>query len=304
MGFAIGGILVLIVLAAGLWAWAPDRSRAALNEKYRRPSTEFLTAAGATLRVRDIGAKGAPAIILLHGFGSSLETWDAWAAVLAADHRVVYFDLPGSGLSSTDPSSDYGDARTLQIIAALMDQIGVERASFVGNSLGGRIAWKMAEQYPLRVAKLVLISPDGFASPGFEYGREPKVPGVLNLMKYFLPKSILRKNLAVAYVDPTRLTDSVVDRYYDLLLAAGNREAMLERMRQTRLVDPRPLLRSIQSATLLMWGEKDAMIPFANAADYLKELPHATLVPLVNLGHVPQEEAPEQSVAPVLKFLQ
>jgi pimeloyl-ACP methyl ester carboxylesterase len=127
---------------------------------------------------------------------------------------------------------------------------------------------------------------------------------VLNLMKYFLPKSILRKNLAVAYVDPTRLTDSVVDRYYDLLLAAGNREAMLARMRHTRLVDPRPLLRRIQSVTLLMWGEKDAMIPFANAADYLKELPHATLVPLANLGHVPQEEAPRESLAPVRKFLQ
>jgi len=303
VGLTVGSLLALALLAVGVWAWAPDRSRAILNEKYQRPSTHFLKVAGATLRVRDLGAKGAPAIILLHGFGSSLETWDAWASALAAGHRVVYFDFPGSGLSLPDPASDYSDARTLNIINALMDQIGIDQANFIGNSMGGRIAWKMAQQRPQRVLKLVLISPDGFASPGFDYGKPPKVPGVLNLMKHFLPRSVLRKNLAAAYVDPTRLSEPVVDRYYELLLATGNREAMLARMKQTILVDPRPLLKRIEIATLIIWGEQDAMIPFDNAADYMKELPHGTLVPLANLGHVPHEEAPQQSLAPVLTFL-
>jgi pimeloyl-ACP methyl ester carboxylesterase len=303
IGIAAGGLLVLALLLAGVWAWAPDRSRAGLNEKYLRPSDHFLEVSGATLRVRDIGSKTAPVIVLLHGFGSSLETWQSWATALAADHRVIYFDFPGCGLSPPDPAGDYGDARTLEIVTALLDRLGVDKAVFVGNSMGGRIAWKMAAERPSRVSKLVLISPDGFSSPGFDYGKPAQVPRVLTLMRYFLPRAVLRANLAVAYADPNRLSDSVLDRYYGFLLAAGNRDAMLERMKQTVLVDPVPMLRAITAPTLVMWGEKDAMIPHANSADYMRELPHGTLVSFADLGHVPQEESPDESLVPLREFL-
>jgi pimeloyl-ACP methyl ester carboxylesterase len=74
-------------------------------------------------------------------------------------------------------------------------------------------------------------------------------------------------------------------------------------MRQTVLEDPVPLLRRIRAPTLLMWGRQDRMIPYANSADYLRELPHATLVSLPNLGHVPQEESPAESLMPLQRFL-
>lgn len=303
IGIGAGGLLVLGLLLVGVWAWAPDRTRAGLNEKYQRPATQFLEVSGTTLRVRDIGSKTAPVILLLHGFGSSLETWESWATALAADYRVIYFDFPGCGLSPPDPAGDYGDARTIEIVTTLLDRLGVDKAVFVGNSMGGRIAWKIAAEWPSRVAKLVLISPDGFASPGFEYGKQPQVPRVLALMKYFLPRAVLRANLAVAYADPSRLSDSVLDRYYDLLLAAGNRDAMLARMKQTILVDPAPLLRTITAPTLVMWGEKDAMIPYRNSADYMRELQHGKLVSFADLGHVPHEESPDESLVPLRQFL-
>jgi pimeloyl-ACP methyl ester carboxylesterase len=103
-------LLTLGVAAVGVWAWAPDRPRAALNAKYAHPCTVYREVAGVNLRVCDTGAKDAPAVILLHGFGSSLETWEPWAEVLSAEHRVVRFDFPGSGLSGLDPDADYGDA--------------------------------------------------------------------------------------------------------------------------------------------------------------------------------------------------
>jgi pimeloyl-ACP methyl ester carboxylesterase len=149
----------------------------------------------------------------------------------------------------------------------------------------------------------VLISPDGFASPGFQYGKPPQVPTLLHLMKYFLPRPALKMNLTAAYADPTRLTEAVVDRYYELLLASGNREAMLDRMRQSVLEDPVPLLLNIRTPTLLLWGKKDRLIPYTNAADYLASLPNATLVSFADLGHVPHEEAPGESLKPVEKFL-
>ena len=110
-------------------------------------------------------------------------------------------------------------------------------------------------------------------------------------------------NLAPAYVDPTRVNDDLLARYSDLIRAPGARQAMLDRMRQTVLVDPRPLLATIQAPTLLVWGEGDAMIPPANAADYLKTIPTVRLVTLPGAGHLPHEEAAAASLAAVQAFL-
>lgn len=103
--------------------------------------------------------------------------------------------------------------------------------------------------------------------------------------------------------DPNVLTDALVTRYRDLMLAPGTRDPMIARIEQVMLEDPEPLLRGIQAPTPLLWGKKDAMIPITNAADYLRNLPHATLVAMPGLGHVPQEEAPAVSLAPVQAFL-
>jgi pimeloyl-ACP methyl ester carboxylesterase len=255
------------------------------------------------LHVRDSGPKNAPAVLLLHGFGSSLHTWEPWAAVLAGDMRVISLDLPGTGLSAPDPNADYSDTRTLEILLALMDRLGIARTSLAGNSIGGRIAWTFAAKHPDRVNKLVLVSPDGFASPGFEYGKQPKVSATVKLMRYALPKPLLRMSLAPAYANPAVLTDALATRYHDLMLAPGTRDAMIARMEQTVLVNPVPLLKRISAPALLVWGEQDAMIPFANSADYLKALPGSTLISFPGVGHLPHEEAPSQTIAAVHSFL-
>jgi len=303
IGLGVAAAVAVLLLAAATWLWTPDKPLSTLEAKYLRSPNNMIEVAGTRLHVRDDGPKTAPAIIMIHGFGSSLQTWEPWAELLDNKFRVVRFDLPGSGLSSPDPQGNYTDARTISILLALMDRLGIAKASVIGNSIGGRIAWTFAAEHPDRVDKLVLISPDGFASPGFEYGRAPKVPMTLGLMRYVLPKSLLRASLKPAYGDPSALTDQTVNRYYDLMLAPGVRQALLTRMKDTVLVDPRPLLQRIKAPVLLLWGERDGMIPFSNAQAYLQNLPNARLVALPRLGHVPQEEAPQTSVAPVLAFL-
>jgi pimeloyl-ACP methyl ester carboxylesterase len=242
-------------------------------------------------------------VILIHGFGSSLHTWEAWARALSSDYRVIRFDLPGSGLSGADPSGDYTDTRSLQVLTALMDDSGVQRATLIGNSIGGRIAWKFAVRQPDRLDKLVLVSPDGFASSGFSYGVKPDIPLLIRMMRYVLPKPMLRMNLVPAYGDPARLTDELVTCYHDLMLAPGIRDALIARMEQTVLEDPAPLLPRIKAPTLLVWGEKDAMIPFSSSAGYMRSVPDITLAALPGLGHVPQEEDPARSLEPVAAFL-
>ena len=294
--------LAILVGAALAWLYTPDKGRADLEAKYAGPPSQFVEVAGIRLHLRDSGPKSASALVLLHGFGSSLQTWDDWARNLEADHRVIRYDLPGFGLTGADPTTDYSDRRGIAVLLALLDRLGVARASVVGNSMGGRIAWTFAAQNPTRTDKLVLISPDGFASPGLEYGATSKAPLMMRALPYVLPSFMLRDSLAPAFANVDVITDGLFTRYRDMMLAPGVRQAIVDRMNQMVLVDPVPLLKAIQAPTLIMWGEKDGMIPFANSADYLRALPNATLAALPGIGHIPQEEAPT-TVAIVRKFL-
>ncbi len=295
--------LPVALLASAFALYTPDISRAALEARYLDSPAQVRTIAGMSVHVRESGPAQAPALILLHGMGASLHTWEPWARALDNSFRVIRFDLPGHGLTPPDPAGDYSETRSHEILAALMDSLGVVRATLIGNSMGGRIAWSFAAAQPERVEKLVLISPDGFASPGFAYDTPADVPASLGLMRYVLPRWMLRMTLAPAYADAAVMTDSLATRYHDFLLAPGARDAMLERMRQTVLTDPVPRLRRIQAPTLLLWGELDAMIPISNAQDYLDAMPNARLVRLPGLGHLPFEESPTMTVRPVRAFL-
>lgn len=296
----VAGFAVLALAALSLWLYAPDKPRADLAAAY---AGDYRTVDGVRLRLRDSGPRGAPAVILLHGFGASLETWDGWAAPLAQHYRVIRFDLPGFGLTGSDPAGDYSDARAIRVLAGLMDQLGIARAAIVGNSLGGRIAWTFAAQQPDRVSRLVLVSPDGFASPGFAYDKAPDVPLMMQALPYTAPRAMLKANLAAAYARPERLAEATVTRYRDMMLAPGVRRAILARMDQTILHDPVPDLSRIKAPTLLLWGEQDGMIPISNAADYLRAMPNARLTRLPDLGHLPFEEDPARSLVPVERFL-
>jgi pimeloyl-ACP methyl ester carboxylesterase len=301
---ALAGLTSALATAAALvWAWAPDLPRAQLEAAYFTETSEMKTLAGTPVHLQMTGASAGPAIILVHGFGSSLHTWAGWAERLEADYRVVRFDLPGAGLSPPDSTGVYSDERAIEIINALMVDLDLNDAILVGNSLGGRIAWRFALAEPEKTRALVLVSPDGFASAGFEYGKAPKVSFIWSLMRVFLPRIVVKANLEASYGMADRLTDETVSRYYRLLRAPGARKALLERTRQTVLIDPEPLLPQIETPTLLVWGAKDQLIPITNAKDYLRLMPRAELARLEDLGHVPMEEAPDTSIMPVKEFL-
>lgn len=295
--------LLVVLIGLAIWLYTPDGRRAALEERWAAPPSTFVQVAGLRLHLRDTGPREAPAILLLHGFGSSLHTWDDVAAGLEDRFRVLRIDLPGFGLTGTDPGGDYTDARAHVVIAALLDHLGLGRVHVVGSSMGGRIAWSFAAAQPERVARLVLMAPDGFASPGIDYNRSPRVPLLMQALPYTLPRFMVRGGMAPAYADPAALTDGLVERYHAMMVAPGVRRAILDRMGQHILVPPEPLLALIQAPTLLLWGEQDRMVPVTNAEDYLRVMPDARRVVLPNIGHVPMEEAPVEVVRVLREFL-
>ncbi len=300
---------MMVLLFAGIVAcvyllWTPDKDSAQLIEKYAQAPSAFTTIAGTTLHYRDSGPKTAPALVFLHGFGSSLHTWDTWADALDKDYRVIRLDLPGFGLSGENTENDFSDSHDLAVIMGLLDTLHINKANFIGNSLGGKLAWQIAYAYPERVDKLILISPDGFASEGFEYNKQPDSSFMLSAMVWTLPKPALKMNLLPAYADPKSLTTSLLNRYHDLMCAPGVRKSIATRVHQTLLKDPLPMLKSIRAETLLIWGERDAMIPVANAKDYMGAIATSRLVVLPDIGHLPQEEQPQLGLLALQKFLQ
>jgi pimeloyl-ACP methyl ester carboxylesterase len=293
---AITGLAIIVF-------WRSDLSESYLVNKYSNSSSQFIEIGGDRLHVKDTGNPSGPVIVFIHGFGASLHTWEDWSTALEKDYRVIRFDLPGSGLSGPSRSLDYSDDRSNQMILGLLDTLKVPKVSIVGNSIGGRMAWYFTAKHPERVEQLVLISPDGFKSPGMSYDRAPEIPGYLSMIKYIFPQFLFRKNLEIAYFNKSVLSNELFERYYELALYPGNRQAMIDRMRQTVLKDPVPLLKKIDCPVLLLWGAGDAMIPIRNAEDYLGLIPQAKLQAMQNMGHLPQEEDPVRSLAYLIDFL-
>jgi len=297
-------LMAALFLALSLYlAWTPDLSREALLQSYSRAGTYPVKVGEQSVFVQDSGPKDAPSLVLLHGFGASLQTWDAWAGELEKDTRVLRFDVPGFGLSGPAANNDYSDAADVARLLALLDQLGLQQIALGGHSMGGRIAWNFAVAHPERVSQLILVSPDGFPDPSSTSENTYKVSPWLGLMHFSLPAWALKMGVAPAYGDESLLTPQVMRRYHDMMRAPGIRSAVIERMRQSRNIDPVPLLQSLKMPVLLVWGEKDAFIPINNAQDYLKVIPQATLVSVPHAGHVVHEEAPMASVQAVQAFL-
>jgi pimeloyl-ACP methyl ester carboxylesterase len=297
-------MVLALVLMLGWGLWTPDLDRSDLERQYARAGSQFVQTPGLRTHVHTDGPAQAPVVLLLHGFGSSLQTWDAWVQGLAVDHRVVRLDIAGFGLTGPAEPPDYSDEADVQRLLAVVDQLGLSRMTVVGHSMGGRLAWHFAAAHPSRVDKLVLIAPDGFPDPQAKSDKTYDVPAWMGVVRYTLPRWVIHQGVASAYADPSRLDDDTARRYQDMLLAPGVRPAVLARMAQTRNRDPLPWLQRLTMPTLLLWGEQDQMIPVANAMDYQRAIPHAQRLVMPGVGHLPHEEQPHRSLPLLRDFLQ
>lgn len=295
------GAAILAVVMHGLWT--PDLERAELEKRYAASSTQTIELDGLKVHYKETGPQGAPALLLLHGFGSSLQAWDDWSVKLEQKYRVIRLDLPGFGLTGASPDHDYSEEKDLAILTHFANKLGLDKFSVIGHSMGGKMAWSLAAAQPDRVQALVLMAPDGFPETK-DIGTKPyEVPAIMGLIKYVLPKYLVRKSIEPAFAEADALNDALVNRYFDMLRAPGVRGAILERSNQTIYTDPVPRLKAIKAPTLLIWGEQDQMIPSTNAQSYANVLSNSTTVLVPKLGHLLQEEQPEKGLAVVMEFL-
>ncbi len=299
---AVAALSLIGGLSAGLLTWRAQQSLVGVASDYVTADDRMMTVAGANVRVRMEGPADGYPIILIHGFVYSLESFDAWAADLKRDFRVIRFDLLGHGLSGPDPQKRYSPQERAAFIGDLMDSLGLERAVIGGNSLGGLAAWRFAALAPERVSALILVSPGAYPNRGVaDTPLSPPPPFALFL------RNPTEAGVALAlqgvYADKAAITPAGVRRTAVLMRQPGNGDAFVESIEEFSLPDPEPLLKAITAPTLILWGAEDKVIPADQGAQMAAAISNAQLIVYPGVGHVAHEEAAEQSIADVRAFL-
>ena len=245
-----------------------------------------------------------PDMLLLHGLGATKASFFETAAALSRSYRVHALDLPGFGSSSKPATAPY-DARFFATsVAGVMDELGIERAHLVGNSLGGRVAIEVGLRHPERVAGLALLCP---AVAFLKRGYHPIVR-LLRPELGLLPHRFARATVSNQFwslfadrdlVDPS-VADIVVDEFQRIYGSAGARLAFLSAARNVYLERPfgrdgfYPRLAELSPPALFVWSSHDKLIPSSFSRHVAEWLPSAEQIVIDGCGHAPQVERPEQ----------
>jgi pimeloyl-ACP methyl ester carboxylesterase len=300
--FSLLAISAFLIIVISIY-WKNDIDINELKNKYAYPTSSFIFIDGINVHFRDVG-KG-DAILLIHGTGASLHTWEKWINILSTDYRVISFDLPGFGLTGPDPNHNYQISRYTAILDSLMVKLKVDSFHIAGNSLGGLVAWHYTTQFPQKILTLNLIDAAGLPQPG----KKPpfifqlaKLPVLSTLLQKVTPKSIIEKSMLDVYKNDQLVTEKLIDRYFELSLREGNRTAFVKRMSQLNEKLVVGDLENITVPVLIQWGKDDRWIPLANAFEFQKLIPKAELI-IYDSGHVPMEENPMETVKDYMIFL-
>ncbi|MBV6654781.1 MAG: alpha/beta hydrolase [Mameliella sp.] len=298
-----GGVLALIVLLLPLALnYHPEASVEDLKSEYVYPDSEFIEVSGMSVHYRRVGE--GPVLLLLHGTGATLHTWEGWTSALQDSFQVISVTLPAFGLTGPHPEDDYAIDAYVDFVAAFAEQLGLPPFFLAGNSLGGLIAWEYALDYPDQVRKLVLLNASGWPREQERplAMRLARKPVFKQLLQRITPKALFSKSLREVYANQDRISDALVDRYFNLFLREGNRKAYVKRLNQTYQPDPNRLS-ELAIPTFIIWGEQDAWIPVGDAHRFAEVLPHNELLIYPDAGHVPMEEWPIRTATDVRKFL-
>jgi len=302
----LGALLFLTAVAMWL-SRAPDWPVEALVARWAPAPSDFVDVKGQLVHLRDVGPRDDPEpLVLIHGTSASLHTWEGWVKALSSQHRIISFDLPGFGLTGPSASGDYRGDTYARFVLDLMDQLQVQRFAIAGNSLGGEVAWRTALMAPERVTRLILVDAAG---PDFKSDSVPvgflvaRVPVLNRIFDWVLPRPMVVASVRNVYGDPSRVSDALVDRYYQLALREGNRRALVQRLQQNQRGQDAERIRELKLPTLILWGGRDRLVPPSVGQKFKQDIAGSELVVFDDLGHVPHEEDPARTVAPVRAFL-
>jgi pimeloyl-ACP methyl ester carboxylesterase len=260
----------------------------------------FAALEGVRMRYTDEGS--GPPVVLIHGFASSLETWELLAPELAKTHRVVSLDLKGFGWSDRQ-DGDYSPAAEANHVLALMDKLGIDHAAIVGHSWGSSVTLSLALAAPQRVTRIALydawVYEDQLPST-FHMARAAGLGEVLFALFYDQRPD---ERMALAFYNKDILSEKLVEDVERSLERPGTAAAQLAAVRGQRFSELEKQYRKIDKPVLLLWGKDDVITTLAMGERLSRDLPNARLVVYPRCGHFPMIEAKNESNRELIKFL-
>jgi pimeloyl-ACP methyl ester carboxylesterase len=257
-------------------------------------------------------SEGAPVLLLIHGMAGSSVTWRDVGPLLSRDYTVIAPDLLGHGLSAK-PRHDYSLGAFASGLRDLMVALRVHRATVVGQSLGGGIAMQFAYQHPERCERLVLVNSGGLGPEVSWILRALTLPGVEYVMPVLFPSFVrdagdaVRRKLGAFGVRAPHVEEEW--RGYASLTDPETRQAFVKTLRavidlggQSVSAHDRLYLAELLP-TLIVWGEKDKIIPVSHAYEAHEAMPGSELVVFERSGHFPHVEEPQRFAEALLEFL-
>jgi pimeloyl-ACP methyl ester carboxylesterase len=264
-------------------------------------------------RVAYRAAGEGPVLLLVHGIAGSSETWRYVLPALSERFTVVAPDLLGQG-DSDKPRGDYSLGAHANLLRDLLDALGHERATVIGQSLGGGVALQFAYQFPSRCERLVLVNSGGLGREVTFYLRMLTVPGFESVFPLFCTPRLreaasrVARWLGRAGMRSTPAREEVW-RSYASLADAASRRAFFRSLRDVIDSDGQAvsalnrLYRAAHLPTLIIWGAQDTFIPVTHAFVAHKAIPGSRLEIFEGVGHYPHCEAPERFVEVLVDFI-
>ena len=314
-------IIVLLLLCAGIFLFKGELPQEEIDAKYTGETSQFFTMEnGARIHFRDEGNPNGPAVVLVHGSNASLHTWEPWVEILGESYRIITMDLPAHGLTGAVPDKRYGSPAQLRTVDAVVRHVGLDKFTLGGNSMGGGVTWRYTLAHPEKVEAMLLIDSSGL--PQFRQQLEAKAnqldqgtkeaPVFFSLMrkpwfraiaKYIDPYWMTKQGVNSAYNHSPVVTEELIQRYYELALRGGSRDATLSRFSTYNTTEEPVDTARFNAPALIMWGREDSLIPVDVADLFNDALEQSSLVIYDDVGHIPMEEIPNRSADDVSKFL-
>jgi pimeloyl-ACP methyl ester carboxylesterase len=257
---------------------------------------------GVRWRSREAPGRGNP-VVYVHGHLASSATWKEVLVEASAGRPAIAVDMPGFGFSDRPWPYDYSAAGEARGLARYLEARGIERAVLVGNSLGGAEAMLLAAEHHDLVEALVLVAPATPLGPIPWPVQILRTPGLGELVLALATRPFVGFGLRHRiYARASRVTEAAVDDAWRPLRVPGTRRAALRAIR-TDPADYEGLEARVRVPTLIVWGERDRMLPSSEGERLVSRIPDARLVILPDTGHLPQRERPEAFAAAVAGFV-
>jgi 2-hydroxy-6-oxonona-2,4-dienedioate hydrolase/4,5:9,10-diseco-3-hydroxy-5,9,17-trioxoandrosta-1(10),2-diene-4-oate hydrolase len=269
-------------------------------------TSRYFTFRGKRVHYMDFGS-GDP-IVMLHGAGPGASGWSNFsrnAPVLAKEFRVLIVDCPGWGQSETGDLRGGLFGTLAALVHELLEHLDVERAHFVGNSMGGGTTLKFALSYPGRSGKLILMAPAGLFAPHSVMPTE----GQKLIFSYYMDgqptRAALMAFLEQMVFDTSLLTEELVAQRYESSIAPAALRAPPLRADRAPPIEElwRENLRGLDNEVLMLWGRDDRTVPLDCAFSALKQLRRAELHVFTECGHWVQWEKPDRFNTLAMEFL-